>query len=124
MNFQGSKYESGAVLRYSLSEAIFFCLLLRHYKYVSTYYSNVQRRQIYEVCIGIYLYLFGLSPWSGLPDQLTQCGVYNQTVMSFEVGCQQGSDGGLQQTFVMVVWQDQDKQVSAGLAPVPRVMLG
>ncbi|XP_043202169.1 hemicentin-2-like [Amphibalanus amphitrite] len=54
--------------------------------------------------------LFQMLPAS-LPERLRQCEVHNQTVTSFEIGCQEGSDGGLQQRFALVVWQDQDRQL-------------
>ncbi|XP_043206205.1 synaptogenesis protein syg-2-like [Amphibalanus amphitrite] len=54
--------------------------------------------------------LFQMLPAS-LPERLRQCEVHNQTVTSFEIGCQKGSDGGLQQVFALVVWQDQDRQL-------------
>ncbi|RZF42852.1 hypothetical protein LSTR_LSTR003676, partial [Laodelphax striatellus] len=54
--------------------------------------------------------LFHLIP-AGKPDMLSNCTILNQTLDGLEISCQEGFDGGLEQLFVMEVYDSASHQL-------------
>ncbi|KAJ8975936.1 hypothetical protein NQ317_014896 [Molorchus minor] len=54
--------------------------------------------------------VFYINP-AGKPDSLSNCSIVNQTAESLHVECSEGFDGGVQQVFVMEVYDTQSKKL-------------
>ncbi|XP_049821876.1 titin isoform X1 [Aethina tumida] len=54
--------------------------------------------------------VFYINP-AGKPDPLTNCTIVNQTAESLHVECMEGFDGGLQQEFIMEVYDSQTRKL-------------
>ncbi|XP_024085174.1 hemicentin-1-like isoform X2 [Cimex lectularius] len=59
---------------------------------------------------------------AGRPDSLTNCSLVNQTETSLGVECSEGFDGGLQQQFVMEVFESTKRILMANISSVTPVL--
>lgn len=57
-----------------------------------------------------------LSTWLGKPDPLSNCSILNQTFDMLQIVCQEGFDGGLEQSFIAEIYVHGQKNLFSSVS--------